>query len=138
MSAQENKAFYNRITEAIWNKGDLDAVDELFAPDVVIHSAPAEWPSGTEGVKATVSMYRGALPDLKLTSNLVIAEGDKVANYWTLSGTHSGELMGVPGTGKRIETYGVSVVRFEGGKIVEIFGASDQLGLMQQLGAIPS
>lgn len=136
--SEENKALYRRMTEAVWNKGNLDAIDDFFAPDVLIHSAPPEWPAGSAGVKATVSMWRGAFPDFELDSHFVIAEGDKVANYWTITGTHSGELMGVPATGKHIEIYGMSLVRIEGGKIVEIWGASDQLGLMRELGAIPS
>jgi steroid delta-isomerase-like uncharacterized protein len=135
---EENKALYRRMTEVIWNKGDLDAIDEFFAPDVIIHSAPPEWPAGSAGVKATVTMWRGAFPDFELASQFVIAEGDKVANYWTISGTHSEELLGVPATGKHIKTYGMSLVRFAGGKIVEIWSASDQLGLMRELGAIPS
>jgi steroid delta-isomerase-like uncharacterized protein len=138
MSAEQNKALFRRMYADVWGKGDLDVVDELVAPDAIIHSAPAGWPSGSEGVKATVSMYRAAFPDLKLASQFEVAEGDKVASYWTLSGTHRGELMGMPATGKRIETYGVSVVRIVGGKIIEIFGASDQLGLMRQLGAVPA
>lgn len=138
MSAEENKALYLRMTEDVWNRGDLDAVDELCAPDVVIHSASPEMPSGSEGAKATVSLNRSAFPDLKVENQFLIAEGDKVAGHWIMSGTHSGELMGMPATGKRIETYGISVLRIEGGKIAEIWGASDQLGLMQQLGAIPS
>jgi predicted ester cyclase len=83
-------------------------------------------------------MWRGALADFALTPKFVVAEGDKVANYWTISGTHRGELMGVPATGKRIETYGMSLVRIEGGKAVEIWSASDQLGLMRTLGVLPS
>ena len=136
--SKENKNLYQRMTTEIWNKGNLDAIDQFFAPDVIIHSAPPEWPTGSAGVKATVSMWRGALPDFELTSEFVVGEGDKVANYWTISGTHSGELMGVPATGNRIEIYGMSLVRIEGGKIVEIWSASDQLGLMRTLGVLPS
>lgn len=135
--SDENKALYLRMTEKVWNRGDLDAVEKYFAPDVVIHGAPPEWPAGSAGVKATVSMWRGALPDFEITSQFVLADEDKVANYWTISGTHRGELMGIAATGKSIETYGLSMVRFEDGKIAEIWSASDQVGLMRELGALP-
>ena len=136
--SEDNKALYRRMTDKIWNKGDLDAIEDFFARDVVIHSAPPDWPAGSAGVNATVSMWRGALPDFDLDLQFVIGEGDKVANYWTISGTHSNELLGIAGTGKHIEVSGMSLVRFENGKVAEIWSASDQLGLMRELGAIPS
>lgn len=136
--SEDNKSLYRRMTDKIWNKGDLDAIEDFFAPDVVIHGAPPEWPAGSAGVKATVSMWREALPDFELDLQFVIGEGDKVANYWIISGTHSSELLGIAATGKHIEMFGMSLVRFENGKIAEIWGTSDQLGLMRELGAIPS
>ena len=132
------KALYDRMTERVWNEGELDAIDEYFARDVVIHSAPPELPAGSAGARETVSTFRSALSGFKLGTPIVIAEGDKVAAYWTMSGTQDGDLMGIPATGKRIETSGMSLVRYEGGKIAEIWGASDQLGLLKQIGAIPS
>jgi steroid delta-isomerase-like uncharacterized protein len=136
--SEDNKALYLRMTEAVWNKGDPDAIDEFYAPDVAIHSAAPDWATGRNGVVATVSMIRRGISDLEVTGDFMIAEGDMLAVPWTIRGTHSGELMGVPATRKAIEFNGISVVRFEGGKIVEIWGASDQLGLMAQLGAISS
>ncbi len=136
--SEANKALYRRMTAEVWNKGNLDVVDELAAADVVIHGAPNGLPSGSQGIKTMVSMYRSAFPDLQVVSSNLVAEGDKVADYWTIRGTHKGELMGIPASGKQVESYGLSMARFEGGKVVEIWSASDQLSLMQQLGAIPS
>lgn len=134
--SEENKAIILRLTEEVWNKGDLDVVDELCSPDLVVHMAAPDMPSGSEGLKAFVSMYRGAFPDLKVTSDFEIAEGDMVANRWIARSTHSGELMGIPATGKQIESTGISVARIAGGKIAEMWNESDQLDLMQQLGVV--
>jgi predicted ester cyclase len=82
-------------------------------------------------------MIKGGISGFALGIQFMLADGDKVAAHWTATGTHSGELMGVPATGRPIDFRGVSVVRIEDGKIVDIWGASDWLGLMQQLGAFP-
>jgi steroid delta-isomerase-like uncharacterized protein len=137
--SEDNKAFYSRMTEKVWNNGDSNgnAIEEFYAPDVVIHSAAPGWPTGIDGVRATVSMIKGGISGFELGIQFMLADGDKVAAKWTIRGTHSGELMGVPATGKPINFQGVSVVRIEDDKIVDIWGASDGLGLMQQLGAFP-
>jgi predicted ester cyclase len=82
-------------------------------------------------------MYLGAFPDLKVTSDFQVAEGDKVVMRWTGTGTHTGELMGIPATGKRIEMTGIGIQRIAGGRIVEEWVESDQMGMMQQLGVVP-
>jgi len=127
------------VTEKVWNNGDSDgnAVEKFYAPDVVIHSAAPGWPTGIDGVRATINMMRSGISGFELGIQFMLADGDKVAVHWTIKGTHSGELMGVPATGKPIDFHGVSVVRIEDGKVAEIWGASDGLGLMQQLGAFP-
>ena len=136
--SESNKALLRRDLEEVWNQGNLDAIDELFAADVILHEAPPGALSGAEGVKQVVAGYRAAFPDLHFTIEDLIAEGDRVVNRWSLTGTHKGELMGIPPSGKQVTSTGISIVRIADGKIVEIWGASDQLGLMQQLGAVPS
>lgn len=136
--SEENKSIARRMTDDVWNKGDLDAVDELCAPELVLHSAPAGMPSGTEGVKAIVGVYRGAFQNFKATNDFVIAEGDKVASRWTTRATHRGELMGIPAAGKQITTTGISLSRIANGKIVEVWSESDQMDLMRQLGVVPT
>jgi steroid delta-isomerase-like uncharacterized protein len=135
--SEENKALQRRQTEEVFNKHNPDAVDEFFAPDYVSHNAPPGMPNDREGLKALVAMYVGAFPDLKVTSDFQLAEGDKVVMRWTARGTHTGELMGIPATGKRIEMTGISIQRIAGGKIVEEWDESDQMGMMQQLGVVP-
>ena len=136
--SESNKTLLRRDAEEVWNQGNLDAVDELFATDVILHEAPPGVSPGAKGVKQLIAGYRAALPDFHLTIEDLIAEGDRVVNRWSMTGTHKGELMGIPPTGKKVTSTGISIVRIADGKIAEIWGASDQLGLMQQLGAIPS
>lgn len=136
--SEENKALTRRQLEEVFNKHNPDAVDEFFAPDYVNHNAPPGLPGGRDGLKALVAMYLGAFPDLKVTSDFQLAEGDKVVMRWTATGTHSGELMGIPPTGKRTKTTGISIARVAGGKIVEEWNESDQMDLMQQLGVVPA
>lgn len=136
--SEGDKAPYLRMIEEVWDRVDLDAVDEFCASDLPVHNALADEPFGSDGIRATVSLFRSTFPEFKLTVHSVIADTDKVAIYWTTRGTHNRDLMGIPATGRQIETRGVSVVRLEDGKIAEIWGASDQLGVMRKLGAIAS
>lgn len=135
--SQENKAVLRRFHEEILGKRNLSVVNELVAANFVDHSAPPGTPMGPEGVKGGIQMFLGAFPDLHLTDMDIIAEGDKVAARWTISGTHRGEFMGVAATGRKIAVNGMEIVRVEDGKFVERWEAMDTLGVMQQLGAIP-
>ena len=135
--SEENKALMRRELEEVWNKHNPDAVDEFYAPDLVNHSAPPGMPNDREGFKAFVGMNLGAFPDVKVTIDILVAEGDKVISRWTGTGTHTGELMGIPATGKRIEMTGITIVSVADGKIAEFWMESDQMGLMQQLGVVP-
>src|SRR5215208_692531 len=88
---------------SVFEQGNIDLLDELLAPDYVNHTpATPDLPTGPEGVKGVVSMFRSAMPDLKVVIEDMIAEGDKVATRYTLEGTHEGELFGVPPTGRRL------------------------------------
>jgi steroid delta-isomerase-like uncharacterized protein len=138
MSTVENKTIVRRLNDEVWSKGNLDAIEELVADDFVttVIGAP-EQIRGTKGFREFVIMYRTAFPDLRLTTDEQIAEGETVVTRWTATGTHEGELMGIPATGKQATTAGVNFNRFAGGKLVEGWGLFDQLGLLQQLGAVP-
>jgi predicted ester cyclase len=124
MSAEENKAVSNRVAEAI-GKGDLDAFDELMAPDLA------------EEFKQNIAEIRRAFPDYAGTNVDQVAEGDKVANRFVFLGTHLGEFMGVAPTGKRVEFIGNSIDRVVESRIVESWVEVDLLGVLQQLGAVP-
>jgi steroid delta-isomerase-like uncharacterized protein len=136
--SEENKALALRQLEEVWNKHNPGAVEEFFAPDFVSHSAPPGMPNDREGLKAMAGMYLGAFPDLKVTSDFLLAEGDKVVMRWTGRGTHTSDLMGTPATGKRIEMTGIGIQRIAGGKIVEEWVENDMMGMMQQLGVVPA
>lgn len=137
MASEQNKELYRRFIEECFVGGNMAVVDEMIAADAVDHQAPPGVAQGAEGVKQFLSMFRSAFPDLQATVDQMIAEGDTVAARFTMSGTHQGELFGIPPTGKRIEITGIDVVRFENGKMVEHWGNQDDLGMMQQLGVIP-
>ncbi len=96
MSAEENKTLIREIIEEIWNKGDLAAVDRYFAPDYVDHSPLPGQSPGSEGYKQAAAAMREAFPDLRLTLEDILAQGDKVAFRYTMGGTHRGDFMGMP------------------------------------------
>ena len=137
MSAEENKALVHRFVEEFWNEGNTATADELMAPDAEIHMPTGEMVD-LDGLKSFASTFRASFPDWHSTFEELIAEGDRVAERWTGRGTHRGELQGIPPTGKRVEVPGSVFYRIVDGKIVEFRGQLDMMGLMQQLGAIPS
>ena len=138
MSTEENKAIIRRVNDEVWSEGDLDLIDELFADDFVatVVGAP-EQIRGPQGFREFVVMYRTAFPDLRISVDEQFAEGETVVTRWTATGTNEGELMGMPATGKQATTAGININRVSGGKLVEGWGLFDQLGLLQQIGAVP-
>jgi len=137
MSVEENKAMARRYVEEV-NKGNLAVVDELFAADCVLHLAGGQEIRGPEGVKQVFTMLFTAFPDYHMTVEDRVAEGDRVVTRFTFTGTHKGDLMGIAATGKQVTGTVISISRFVGGKVVETRQVADMLGLMQQIGAIPT
>lgn len=137
MSAAENKALARRVFEQMFNEGNLDVADELFAPGYVDHdpSLPQDV-HGPEGFKEYVGMYRAAFPDLHVQIEDQLAEGDRVATRWTGTGTHNGELAGIIPTGKRVTLPGMEIVRIANGKLIEGWEGYDSGTLMRQLGVM--
>ena len=132
--SEENKALARRSWEAPDN---LDVIDEVYAPDLVWHD-PGQEIQGTAEAKQFIAMYKSAFPDLSVTVEDEIAEGDKVVTRWTIRGTHQGEIEEFgPPTGRQVEMKGISISRIEGGKIVEEWNSYDNLGVIQQLGLVP-
>jgi predicted ester cyclase len=139
MSLEQNKAISRRIPLEVFEQGRLDVVDELVAPDVKEHGDLLPGiPSGREGVKAIASALRKGFPDMKFRIDLQIAEGDFVAGYATVSGTHKGEVFGMPATGKHAEWAETHIVKIVNGKITEHWGIADRLGMLRQLGLAPA
>ncbi len=138
MEHETHKAIVRRLyEEAFSHTGDLAVIDEFIAGDFVDHAAPPGLAPGREGFKQLVGIWRRAVPDLWLTVDAIVAEGDLVAIAWTSGGTHQGELMGIPPTGRTGKVAGITFSRLADGRIVERWGNSDDLGLLQQLGVIP-
>jgi len=139
MSAEENKRIVRRLFEEVMNRGNLALLDELVAPDYVDHDPanPPDLPPGREGLKQLISGYRAAFPDMQMTIEEQVAEGDKVVTRWTTRGTHKGELMGIAPTGKQATVTGIFIDRVKNGKLVESWANWDTLGMLQQLGAVP-
>jgi steroid delta-isomerase-like uncharacterized protein len=139
MSTEENKAIVRRVNDEVWSEGHLDVIDELIADDFVatVVGAP-EQIRGPQGFREFVGLYRKAFPDLRITIDEEVAEGETVVTRWTAIGTNEGELMGMPATGKQATTAGININRISGGRLVEGWGLFDQLGLLQQIGAVPT
>ncbi len=137
MSTEDNKTRARRFIEEVWNQGNVAVIDELAAPSF---SDPGLLPpvQGLEGLKQYVTMYRTAFPDVYFTIDDQIAEGDKVVTRFTATGTQKGELMGIAATGRRATVMGITITRYENGKVVESWSNFDALGMMQQLGVVPS
>ena len=133
MSTEENKAVLRRNGEAL-NTGDLAVADETIAPNYIYHGSGGLEFKGPEGFKQIITMLRTAFPDLHVTVEDMVAEGDKVAHRLILRGTHKGEYMGIAPTGKQVTVSATTISRFAGGKEVEAWSNLDQLGMMQQMG----
>ena len=136
MSTEDNKALTRRAYEAL-NQRNWAAFAELVTPDFVLHNASLTI-QGLEAYKQFLSMYYAAFPDASVTIEDLIAEGDTVVVRQTFRGTHAGDLMGIAPTGKQISGTGVQITRIANGKAVEQWFNGDDLGLLQQLGVVPS
>ncbi len=134
---EENKAIARRDFVEVWNKGNLDTVDEISTAVGVAHMGGGPDIHTLEGYKQYVTRYRTAFPDLHFIIEDEIAQGDKVVIRWTSTGTHQGELMGIAPTGKLGTVTGITIYRFSGGKIHESWSNWDDLGMLQQLGIVP-
>ena len=139
-SPEANNAIAVRFFDAVWNKGDFSVLDTLVSPDAVDHSTVAGKPKSEKGsasFRAIVSMFRAAMPDIRLTIEDEVYVGDKVVHRWRLEGTDTGGVMGMPPSGKQLTFSGTTIVRMDDGKIVERWAIVDELGLLQQLGVVP-
>jgi steroid delta-isomerase-like uncharacterized protein len=137
MSTEQNKSIVRRWVEEGWNKGNPAVIDQLYAPDYIQHEPPPETVNSSDALKQYASMLLTAFPDLHLTIEDLIAEGDKVVWRLNSKGTHKGPFMGIPATGKIGSITGIVIFRLENSRIMEGWVNIDTLGLLQQLGVIP-
>lgn len=127
-----------RLFEEAWNAGDLAVADELIAESAVNHDpANPEAGTGPEGFKDLVRMYRGGFPDLRFEVEDLVVADDRAVARWRTTGTHTGDLAGMPATGKQTSVTGITINRVEAGQVVETWSEWDNFGLMQQLGVAP-
>ena len=132
---EKNKKFILTYTEDFWNKHNIDAFDKYFASDFVYHSSDGDM--NAEQYKGLCQAYFAAFPDLHITTCDQIAEGNKVMKIWTAKSTHKGDFLGIPATGKEIVVQGIEMFLIVDGKIAELWGSMDNLGMLQQLGVVP-
>jgi steroid delta-isomerase-like uncharacterized protein len=137
--AEDNTILSRRLLEECFSRGDLSVADEVLDANSILHDPAQPGPiEGAAGFKQLVNMYRTAFPDLQFTLNDVLSASDRVITRWTARGTHRGTLQGIPPTGKSTTVTGITIDRCANGKIVESYTNWDTLGLMQQLGVIPT
>lgn len=123
-----------RVYEEVFNQGKVELIGDLVTADAKDHE---NGDHGPDGMKRTIATFRNAFPDIRMTVDDMIAEGDKVAARVTVTGTHQGEFMGIPATGKKINVQTIDILRFEGGKLAEHWGITDTGAMMEQLGVAP-
>ena len=134
--SEDLKARMRRFYQEVVNEGRIEVIDELASPEFVDHEAAPGLEPGREGVKQLFTMFRAAVPDLTVTVEDLISEGDRVVARVSFSGTQAGELFGIPATGKQFRIEAIDILRFENGLVAEHWGVTDMAGLMEQLGAL--
>ena len=133
--SEASKALVRRWFEEVWNQGRVETIDEMFAADGVAHGL-GEPLRGPAGFKPFHAAFRNAFPDIRITLDEVIAEGDLVAYRFTASGTHRGDGLGLAATNTRAQFTGMGMARVRNGKLVEGWNNFDELGMFQQLGVV--
>jgi steroid delta-isomerase-like uncharacterized protein len=135
----DNKATIRQLYEEVWNKRRLELVDDIIAPSHALHDPNVTGSAiGPEAYKRQVARFVAAFPDLHLKMEDIVEEKDKVAVAWTVTGTHKGELMGIPASNKKIFVSGITISHFANSKIMDSYISWDTLGLLQQIGALPA
>ena len=135
MSIETNKELVRRFFDEVWNRGDEAAIAAFIAADAVGNDP--DFGTGRDAFRAQWRRWRTAFPDIHFAVEELVAEGDRVVTRWTLTGTHHGEFMGIPATGRLVSVAGMSLDLLANGQIVSGFDAWDALGLHRQLGALP-
>lgn len=123
--------------EQVWNQGDESAIDRMLAPDAKVHGLGGGM-VGPDGFKPMWRTFRAALSDLHVTVVRTIVDGDTCVAQVRVSGRHTGDALGGPASGRRIEVEGVTIARMKGGQLVEGWNVFDFLGMYQQLGWVPN
>jgi steroid delta-isomerase-like uncharacterized protein len=135
--ATRNKQLVRESIERIWEHQRIDEVDRYLTADFVDHSAVPGSAPGPEGFAAGVRRILAAFPDARNHIDDMVAEGDRVVTRWTMTGTHSGDGLGFPATGRAIRIEGITISRFVNGRVAEHWSFRDDIGMLRQLGLMP-
>jgi steroid delta-isomerase-like uncharacterized protein len=136
--SEQNKATIRRAVDVVWNRGDFSGLAEFMSQDFVVHTSTMGGDiHGPEGVCQYFGALRAAFPDMHFTVEDQIAEGDRVVTRWVAQGTHSGAFQGIAPTGRKCVVSGIDIDRFVDGRAVECWTRIDELGMLQQIGALP-
>ena len=143
MQIQQYKLMFRHMPEMFFNEGDLSLVEQEIEENFVDHVLPPQYPPGVPGLRQFVSEFRAGMPDVhyvvdRLTADDLVGEGDRVVQRLLATGTHTGNLFGIPATGRRISWTEIHIGRYEGGKLAEHWGNVDVLGIFQQMGVVPA
>jgi predicted ester cyclase len=131
----DNLAIVRNMEEDLFNRRDIAAIDRYVSPAYALRTAEQGAPSGREAVRAYIAAYLDGFPDLHISIDQLLAVGDKVVGVFTFTGTHTGHLFGIAPSGRTISVRQIAIYRLESGQVVDEWEISDQLGLMQQIGA---
>jgi steroid delta-isomerase-like uncharacterized protein len=137
MTTSTHTSVVRRIFVEGFNQNRPEVFDELLGPDYVNHDLPTP-AAGPEGFKQVIAAYLTAFPDMQVVVEDVLAEGDRVVTRGRLTGTHRGEFMGIPATGRQVSIPYIDIWRLEGGRAVDNWVQLDRLGMLQQLGGVPA
>lgn len=135
--SESSKQFVRRYVDEVYTKGNTDNIDEFLSPDYVNHTEMQEI-EGLEAVREFVATMHTAMPDMTEVIHDQVSQGDYEVHRWTISGTHEGEWMGIPPSNNPVSLSGLTLARFEDGKIAEEWSYTNTLALMMQIGAIPA
>jgi steroid delta-isomerase-like uncharacterized protein len=139
MSTDQNRTIARRVVDDAWNKHNPTILDQLFSSDAILHDPQNPTVvKGPQGAKSTLATYLRAFPDMKITIEREIADGDYVVQHLLATGTNTGDFNGMPATGKKTNTIGVVTSKIKDGKVIEAWSLFDSLGLLQQLGVVPA
>ena len=134
-TAERQKEAYRKLLEVGFNQGDTTIVDSILVENPVDHMpTPPGMPTGRAGLKQMIVSFRTAFPDMKMSIESMVSEGDRLAAYTVMTGTNTGEFMGMKATGKAVRVEGFDLIRFEGDRMAEHWGVNDDAGMMRQLG----
>ena len=137
-SVTTSKELYRRWIDEAWTKGNVDVLDDMHTPDFFDHSGLPGVSPDTAGMKQFIAGLHAAFPDLAITIEDMVAEGDRLVGRWVMTGTNTGSFNGMPATGRPVTLSGFDLLRVEGDRFAEVWAVADIAGMLQQLGVMPA